>query len=349
MSLQAQTLLASIPSPSISKFEIGPLTVHFYALCILAGIVIAVIMTNHRLTKKGGEPWVILDVALLAVPLAIVCARIYHVLTHPHDYFGAGTNTWNISEPGSVWAIWEGGIAIFGALIGGGIGVWVMCRAKGLSFAAVADALVPGLILAQACGRFGNWFNQELFGRETTLPWGLEIDRPNAAIPAGTPADALFQPTFLYEVIWNGLGCLVLIWLGRKAFFGWGRLLGLYLIWYGAGRTVWENIRIDPSEVIYGLRSNVWAAIFAIIVGLLIIAFQWKRHPYAQTSVYLDGHHWDAEATVPDGAGQQGADGADGAADEVDKAGKAGGPGAEGDGDAEAEHAASGTESTDEK
>jgi prolipoprotein diacylglyceryl transferase len=322
MSLQAQTLLASIPSPSVSSIEIGPLNIHFYALCILTGIVIAVIMTNHRLTKKGAEPWVVLDIALLAVPLAIVFARVYHVLTHPNDYFGEGHNTWNPTEPGSVWAIWEGGIAIFGALLGGGLGVWIMCRVKGLSFAAVADALVPGLILAQACGRFGNWFNQELFGSVTTLPWGLEIDRPNSAIPEGTPDDALFHPTFLYELLWSALGCLVLLWLGKKAFFSWGRLLGTYLIWYGAGRIVWENIRIDPSEVIYGLRSNVWAAIFAVVLGLLIIALQYKLQPGRQTSAYLDGHVWEegAEANVPDGGGQDGADGTEGAQTEDEAA-----------------------------
>ena len=119
----------------------------------------------------------------------------------------------------------------------------------------------PGLLLAQALGRFGNWFNQELFGLPTDLPWGLEIDSDNPAFPAGLPADTLFHPTFLYEVIWNLLGAAVLLWAGSRFRLQWGHLFGLYLIWYGAGRIVWESIRIDPSEIFLGLRTNVWAAL----------------------------------------------------------------------------------------
>lgn len=212
---------AAIPSPSISSFQLGPLTIHFYALCILVGIIFAIVLTNRRLTKLGVEDWQVLDIATLAVPMAIVFARIYHVITHYTDYFGPGRNPWNPFEPGSVWAIWEGGIAIFGSLIGGTLGAWIMCRRLGLKLTTLLDALAPGLILAQACGRFGNWFNQELFGLPTTLPWGLEIDPGNPAIPLGTPPGTLFHPTFLYEVIWNSLGALVLLYLGRHVFFQW--------------------------------------------------------------------------------------------------------------------------------
>ena len=282
-------VLASIPSPSVSAFHLGPLTIHFYALCILTGIVIAIILANHRLTRRGVPEWQVLDIATLAVPLAIIGARIYHVITHYTDYFGPGRNPWNIFEPGSVWAIWEGGIAIFGSLIGGTIGALIMCRRLNIKLTALLDALAPGLILAQACGRFGNWFNQELFGAPTTLPWGLEIDPSNANFPAGLPADTLFHPTFLYEVVWNSLGCLALLWLGRLLFFQWGRLFGMYLVWYGAGRVVWESIRLDPSFVVLGLRTNVWAAIGAVALGLAIIIIQKLRHREPEESPFIPG------------------------------------------------------------
>ncbi|SMX73163.1 prolipoprotein diacylglyceryl transferase [Brevibacterium antiquum] len=282
-------VLASIPSPSVSSFQLGPLTIHFYALCILTGIVLAIILTNRHLTKRGVPEWQVLDIATLAVPMAIIGARIYHVITHYTDYFGPGRNPWNIFEPGSVWAIWEGGIAIFGSLIGGTLGALIMCRRLNIKLSALLDALAPGLILAQACGRFGNWFNQELFGLPTTLPWGLEIDPSNANFPAGLPADTLFHPTFLYEVVWNSLGCLALLWLGRHLFFQWGRLFGMYLIWYGAGRIVWESIRLDPSFVVLGLRTNVWAAIGAVALGLAIIIVQKMRHPEPEESPFIPG------------------------------------------------------------
>ncbi len=294
----AHTLVASIPSPSISYIDLGPLRIHFYALCIIAGIIVAALLTNHRLTKRGAEPWVVIDIALLAVPLALVGARIFHVVTHPGFYFGEGSNPWNPFEPGSVWAIWEGGIAIFGALIGGAVGAYLGCKWTGIRFWTFADALAPGLLLAQAMGRFGNWFNQELFGLPTDLPWGLEIDSDNSAFPAGLAEGTLFHPTFLYEVIWNVLGVCVLLWAGRKARMQWGRLFGLYLIWYGSGRIVWESIRIDPSEIIFGIRTNVWAAILAVVVGVAIIVVQSRRHPGLEPSPYRPGREWVAPGTL---------------------------------------------------
>lgn len=291
-------VLASIPSPQISFFEIGPLRIHIYALCILAGIVIATLMTNSRLTNRGAERWVVIDIGFLAVPLAIIGARIFHVLTHPGFYFGAGRNTWNPFEPGSVWAIWEGGIAIFGALIGGAIGAWLGCRWTGIRFWTFADALAPGLLLAQALGRFGNWFNQELFGQPTDLPWGLEISADNPAFPPGFAEGTLFHPTFLYEVVWNLLGVVVLLWLGRHTHLQWGRIFAVYLIWYGAGRILWESIRIDPSEIILGLRTNVWAAIIAVAVGLVIFVVQGKRHVGLEPSPYSPAYVSRASAVV---------------------------------------------------
>lgn len=283
-------VLASIPSPPVSYFDLGPVRIHFYALCIIAGIIAAVLLTNHRLTKRGAEPWVVIDISILAVPLAIIAARFYHVFTHPNDYFGEGHNTWNPFMPGSIWAIWEGGIAIYGALIGGAVGAWLGCRWTGIRFWTFADALAPGLLLAQAMGRFGNWFNHELFGLPTDLPWGLEIESTNPAFPPGLPEGTLFHPTFLYEVLWNGLGVIVLLWLSRKATsLHWGKLFAVYLIWYSAGRIVWESIRIDPSEIYLGLRSNVWAAILGVVVGVIILIVQTHRHPGLEPSPYQPG------------------------------------------------------------
>jgi prolipoprotein diacylglyceryl transferase len=291
----AISVVASIPSPSVSYIDLwagGP-RIHFYALCIIAGIIIATLLTNHRLTKRGAEPWVVIDIALLAVPLAIIAARIYHVLTHWNFYFGEGAN------PLSALYIWEGGIAIYGALIGGAFGAWLGCRWTGIRFWTFADALAPGLLLAQAIGRFGNWFNQELFGQPTDVPWGLEIDSTNPAFPPGLAEGTLFHPTFLYEVLWNGLGVIVLLWAGRAFRLQWGRLFALYLVWYSAGRIVWESIRIDPSEIILGIRTNVWAAIFGVLLGVVLFFLQKRRHPGLEPSPYVAGREW-----TPDGAVQ---------------------------------------------
>jgi len=294
----AASVLTSIPSPPISYFDLGPVRIHIYALCIIAGIIAAVLIANHRLTTRGAEPWIVIDIALLAVPLGIIGARIFHVATHPGFYFGEGSNPWNPFEPGSVWAIWEGGIAIYGSLIGGAIGAWLGCKWTGIRFWTFADALAPGLLLAQALGRFGNYFNQELFGLPTDAPWGLEIDPDNSAFPPGLPADTLFQPTFLYEVIWNGLGVLVLLWAARRFRLQWGRVFGLYLVWYSAGRIVWESLRIDPSEVFLGLRSNVWAAIAGVVLGLVILFVQKRRHPGYEPSPYVPGREWTGKRNV---------------------------------------------------
>lgn len=291
-SLLSQGVATSIPSPDISGVQLGPFFIHFYALCIITGIIAAVLLTNHRLTKRGAEPWVVIDIVLIAIPLGIIGARIYHVLTHPTFYFGPGTNFWEI------FAIWNGGIAIYGSLIGGAIGAWLGCKWTGIRFWSFADALAPGLLLAQAFGRFGNWFNQELFGLPTDLPWGLEIDSDNPAFPAGLPADTLFHPTFLYEVIWNVLGVLVLLYIGRRFHLQWGRLFAVYLIWYSAGRIVWESIRIDPSEIFFGIRTNVWAAIFGVIIGLALFFIQKRRHPGIEPSPYMPGREPKTDGTV---------------------------------------------------
>ncbi|AYF99604.1 prolipoprotein diacylglyceryl transferase [Protaetiibacter intestinalis] len=285
-----------------------------YAIVIIVGIFAAVLLTNRRLTRRGAEPWIIVDVGIWAVVLGIIGARLYHVATHPDDYFGPGhENWWNPFVSGSIWAIWEGGGAIFGALIFGALGVWIGCRITGLRFWTVADAIAPTLLVAQAFGRLGNWFNQELFGLPTDLPWGLEIDRPNAAIPEGIPDDVLFHPTFLYEILWNLAGFVLIILvtekitrvpgkllplLTRRDNWQWGKVLGLYLVWYGVGRSWFESIRLDPSETFLGIRSNVWAALGAILLGLIIIAVQSRRHPGVEPDAYQPGRRPESAAAV---------------------------------------------------
>lgn len=276
-------LHASIPSPTWSYFDLGPLRIHAYALCILLGIVVATVWTNRRLVARGAENWIVLDVILFAIPIGIVGARIYHVLTHPGDYFYEGADLWRTLY------IWEGGNAIFGSLLGGAVGALIGARFAGLKFWSFADAVAPGLLVAQALGRLGNWFNNELFGLPTTLPWGLEIQPSNPAFPVGLPAGTLFHPTFLYEMIWNLLGVVAIVVLERRLSLRWGRTFGLYLIWYGVGRSIFETIRIDPSGTLFGVRTNVWGALIAVLIGIIIIVVQGRRHPGAEESVYLAG------------------------------------------------------------
>jgi len=301
--------------------EDAALRITVYALCIIAGIIAAVLIANWRLTKRGAEPWIMLDITLWAVVVGIIGARFYHVITHPDDYFGEGKNTWDPTQPGSVWAIWEGGGAIFGSLIFGALGVYIGCRIAGLRFWSVADAIAPGLLIAQALGRIGNWFNQELFGLPTDLPWGLEITRPNDAIPTGIPDDVLFHPTFLYELIWNviGFGLIIFvtsrisrvkaerwpasmspIWfrIDQRVQWQWGKIFALYLVWYGIGRAWFESIRLDPSETFLGIRSNVWTALAAIVLGIVILIVQTRRHTGAEPDVYLPGRRPEASAAV---------------------------------------------------
>jgi len=295
---------ASIPSPG-PEWQNIPIDlfgwhwrIQTYAIMILIGIVVAVLWTSRRLSKRGGEPGVVLDFTLWAVVLGIVGARLYHVFTHPGDYFYAGANPWN------VFAIWEGGNAIFGSLIGGAVGVLIAARITGVRFWSFADALAPALLLAQAIGRLGNYVNQELFGLPTNLPWGLQIDAGNKAIPVGLPDGTLFQPLFLYEIIWNVIGVVVILFLERKFQLRWGKTLAVYLIWYGLGRSYLESIRIDPSEFnILGIPTNVWAAFLAVILGIVIFVVQTRRHPGLEPSVYRPGREWvrpDAEVDSDD-------------------------------------------------
>jgi len=282
--------LTSIPSPDISYVDIGFARIHFYALFILTGIVIATALADFRLSRRGAEKGIMLDVALWAVPFGIAGGRFFHVVTHPDDYFYSGADLLD------VFKIWEGGLAIYGALIFGAIGVLLGTRKLGLRFLTVADAMAPGILIAQGIGRLGNYFNKELFGLPTDLPWGLEISSTNPAYPVGLPAGLTFHPTFLYELIWNLLGAFALLWLGSKAKLQWGRIFGLYLAIYSLGRVWIESIRIDPSEIILGLRINVWSALIGLTIGLLIFVVQGRRHPGAEPSIWIPGRE-PAEST----------------------------------------------------
>lgn len=283
-------LFASIPSPSWQGFQIGPFSIHAYALCILTGIVVAVFWTDRRMFVRGVPRGTIIDIAIWAVPFGIVGARIYHVLTHPADYFGPGINPW------TSLAIWEGGIAIFGALLGGALGAWIGCRRAGIRFGVFADALVPGLMAAQALGRFGNYFNHELFGKPTSLPWGLQIEATNPAYPVGLPAGTLFHPTFLYEILWNVIGIVLLLAIQRRWNPQWGRPFSLYLIWYGIGRFWLEALRIDPIDVVLGLRLNQAAAVLVVILGVVLFIRIGRRHPGLEPGPFLPGHTPEVES-----------------------------------------------------
>lgn len=260
----------SIPTPSVSSFSVGPLTIHFYALCIIAGIAIAIYLGDKRYRRAGGSKNVVADVAIAAVPAGIVGGRLYHLVTSPDAYFGSH------GRPMDAFKIWNGGMGIWGAVALGTLVAWWQherLRRRGrdgmLSFAAFADALAPGLLFAQAIGRFGNWFNGELFGRPTTLPWGLQI--PLELRPTGYEAYKTFQPTFLYEALWCVFVAIILMLLERKFKPGQGFLF--YIAAYCVGRLFIESLRIDTAHTIAGLRVNIW---MSLIVALLASFFFWR-------------------------------------------------------------------------
>lgn len=276
----------SIPSPDpiLSQFQVGPLTIHTYALCILMGIVAAVLISQRRLSVRGGRPGQVIDIILWAVPLGIVGARFYHVFTHVGDYFYPGANLSN------VFAIWDGGNALYGSLLGGTVGALIGCRRAGIRLWSFADVLAPAMLVAQAIGRLGNWFNHELFGLPTTLPWGLEILPTDSMFPDGLPAGTLFHPLFLYEMIWNLIGLALIFFLERRYRLRWGKTWALYMIWYGLGRSWLEAIRIDPtSDALLGIPANIWASFVAIALGVVLFVVQTRRHPEPETSIYLPG------------------------------------------------------------
>ncbi|RKR87136.1 prolipoprotein diacylglyceryl transferase [Micromonospora pisi] len=272
MTLASVSPLASLPSPSTAVWEVGPIPIRAYALCIVLGIVVAAVVAEYRLRARGVAPWAILDIAVWAVPFGIVGARIYHVITSPQAYFGAD------GDPIRALYIWEGGLGIWGAVAGGAVGAWLAARQLGIPLTVAADALAPGLPLAQAVGRFGNWFNNELFGGRTTLPWGLEIHRMDSGNPGHALLDengnpilepGLYHPTFAYEALWNVGVALLVFLVDRKLKLGRGRAFALYVMGYTVGRFWIELLRTDQANEILGVRLNVWTAV-VVFLGALI-------------------------------------------------------------------------------
>lgn len=268
------TTLAYTPSPGFSKFQIGPVTIRMYAVCILIGVCCAVWILTRRWKRAGGTFDQVLDLTLVMVPCGLVGARLYHCLSTPAMYFPPTGN------PTSILKVWEGGMAIFGGIIGGALAAFLWCRHKRYPFALLLDCLAPGLLVAQAIGRLGNWFNQELYGKPTTLPWGLKLNEKSDAIGhseicyQGTacPSGTLFHPTFLYEMIWNLIGAVLIVWIGNiyAKRLRAGQLAALYMVWYGCGRSWIEEIRINYSTVILGLRTNTWTAILVALCGVAL-------------------------------------------------------------------------------
>ncbi len=286
------SFLYAIPSPTVSSFQLGPVVIHFYALFILAGIIVAVALTGARMKARGMEAGLAIDIAIWAVPFGIIGGRLFHVLTHLSDYFGPGRD-WT-----TIFRLWEGGLAIYGAIIFGSIGAYIACQvdikalkieSAGIRFLSFADALVPGLLAAQALGRWGNYFNNELFGSPTDLPWGILIPSYNESYPIGLPEGLAFHPTFLYESLWSLAGIAVLLILERRFNLRWGRMFALYLVWYSVGRFFIEAIRLDPSDVFFGLRTNQISALVGVLVGLALFMIQRARHTGEETTGYLPG------------------------------------------------------------
>lgn len=256
----------SIPTPSISVVEIGPLTIHYYALCIISGVALAIWLSNRLfLERYPNGRGVVSDVAVVAIPSGVLGGRLYHVITAPEKFFGRNGN------PSKILAIWEGGLGIWGAIFLGGVGAFLAYRALAKrrelpQFRYFADAVAPGIVLAQAIGRWGNWFNGELFGSPSTLPWAVEI--PRWARPTGYSEFATFHPTFLYESLWCLAIGVVLLTLRKK--YSGGALFALYVATYCAGRLVFELIRIDEAHHIAGIRINVLVALAVGITSTLL-------------------------------------------------------------------------------
>ncbi|HET6186152.1 MAG TPA: prolipoprotein diacylglyceryl transferase [Trebonia sp.] len=294
--VQLTALPAYLPSPPIDSFHIGPLDIHFYALGYIIGITLAILITRRRWRALGGDPDVVNDIALWVVPAGIIGGRIYFDITTPNDI----PHVWY-----GVFAVWTGGLGIWGGVaLATVVGAWRL-RRLGISVGPFANAIAPALLVAQAVGRIGNYFNKELFGNPTTLPWGLEIPYPYRVTGGIPPQDlhfATFQPTFLYELIWDLALAAFLVWLGHHAKIKpWG-LFALYVAGYSAFRIFEESVRIDSSEHFFGLRLNMYIAIIGTVGGLIWFGFA-QRRPDRTVVVRPDPAQPDAgTASAPVGA-----------------------------------------------
>jgi len=318
-------LLAYLPSPPQGVWHVGPLALRAYALCIIVGIVVAIVWGDRRWVARGGEKGTVLDIAIWAVPFGLVGGRLYHVITDWSTYFGAD------GRPSDALKIWQGGLGIWGAVLLGGVGAWIGCRRRGIPLPALGDAIAPGIVLAQAIGRVGNWFNQELYGRATTVPWGLEIyERTDAAGRVDTlngvsngVVQQVVHPTFLYELVWNLLVVVLLVIVDRRFRIGHGRLFALYVAGYCAGRFWIELMRSDHATHILGIRVNSFtsALVFVGAVAYFVLATKGREAPEE-----LQPHRHD-RATAAVGAGERSDSGVDhstdasGVADPTDRGG----------------------------
>jgi prolipoprotein diacylglyceryl transferase len=273
-------ILTAIPAPPGNSIDVGPLQLRAYGLMIALGVVAAVAFAQRRWAARGGDPGDIAALAVWAVPAGLVGARIYHVVTDPQLFRGRWLH---------VFAVWEGGLGIPGGIAAGVIVGAVVARRRGLPIPALLDTVAPALALAQAIGRWGNWFNQELFGGPTTLPWGLRVDPPQR--PEGYEQFATFHPTFLYESLWNLTLVGVLLLVERRLRLRPGRLFVVYVGGYAAGRLWVEGLRIDPANRIGGPRVNEWVSllVLAACVAVLVIDW-WRRRRIPEASPEADDH-----------------------------------------------------------
>jgi prolipoprotein diacylglyceryl transferase len=266
--------LAFIPSPSRGVLHLGPIPLRGYAFCIIIGVFVAVWLGNRRWLARGGRAGTVADIAVWAVPFGLVGGRLYHVITDYELYFSEGRD-WV-----DAFKIWEGGLGIWGAIALGAVGAWIGCRRRGIPLPAWADALAPGIALAQAIGRWGNWFNQELYGKETDLPWALHItSSADGRVPG------YYHPTFLYESLWCIGVALLVIWADRRFKLGHGRAFALYVASYCVGRFWIEYLRVDDAHHILGLRLNNWTAMVVFVLAVVYFVLSAKKRPGRETVV----------------------------------------------------------------
>jgi len=287
--------LLSIPSPSTGVWHLGPIPIRGYALAIIAGIIVCVWVSERRWQKRGGRYGDIQDIALWAVPFGVVGGRLYHVITDNDLYFGPGRSPW------AAFYVWRGGLGIWGAIALGAAGAIIVAKRKRIRLAPLFDAVGPALLLAQGIGRWGNWFNQELYGRPTTLPWGLEINPANYPSGRTFPPGTTFHPTFLYESIWDISFFFIVVWAERRWRLGHGRTFALYVMSYCVGRFWIERLRIDTIELnnVLGMRWADWMAIILFVAALAYFVWATIKRPGMDTSVYADGAG-PVEATATD-------------------------------------------------